>query len=787
MNKMLIHSPSKKEVHIAVIDNKTHDLLRFNIESDKHKVTIGSIYLGIICRIERSLNAAFVNYGANKDGFLSMKEIHSDYGDIRTGQRVIVQIAKDPRNTKGAYLTTYISLSGYYLVLFPNKDKKHGISRRIVDAERKYVQKILSQISIPGGHVICRTVAFDKQEDDIIKEFSKLKGIWDRLLNKSKTLTKPEVIYEEYNLTNTIIREYIRSYVDHVEIDNKDIYNSILSEIKICSPLFAHKIRYYNHSSHIFEYYKVQKQVQSLFSREVRLVSGGSLVLEQTEALMSIDVNSKHSTKSDNIEETALHTNAEAAKEIFKQILCRNLSGIIAVDFIDMGLKINRTKIEELCLLLGQQDRVRMQITRISKLGIMEISRQRISAVNIASNQTTCRVCSGSGKTDPLDLSSAIVNAIVSYVKKFKSKTIYLTLPINTIIYLNNVGMDAILELQNTHKANLIIIHSTVLSANQFHINEHLSDDLMHSKTENTSVLSKIRKWIMDPTYIAKSIKDFVYDRFIPKSKNNLSDYNRPIRLYPTPSLMEYDEVEDTLPGNHLQTSEELVIVPAIKSIKEKRYPSISKVLGDPNAAVKSVIVKPKSPKALKLDLPDLPIVPINSRPPVDIVKAESAKIDKPAIQEMHTSIKERKRDKIHRSLKVQNITSVAEEINETQVIHITPPVVENTNETQSPHHSMWQELSTFVEYKPFILSEDALTIIDSQEIHTSSFMCMNSNEDQEIFTEDSTDKSLDTVISDNKDEVVNPIALRLGVDINYHPTMYYLNICVPEFNKSNN
>jgi Rne/Rng family ribonuclease len=736
MNKMLIHTSKKEEVHIAVIDAQKHQLLGFHIESNSNKVTMGNIYLGIICRIERSLNAAFINYGGVRDGFLSLKELHPEYGEITIGQKVIIQIAKEPRDTKGAYLTTYLSFSGYYLVYFPNKEKKHGISRKIVDAQRKSVQKILAQIHTPGGHVICRTIASDRQEGEIFKEFIKLKELWETIRHKAKLLKHPKVLYDEHNLANTIIREYIRSDVENVQIDDKQLYKAIVSEIKTCSPLFEHKIHHYQKTLHIFEHYRVHKQIHSLFSREVRLKSGGSLILEQTEALMSIDVNSKHSTKSENVEETAFHTNAEAAQEIFKQIICRNLSGIIIVDFIDMMSKSNRTAIEELFLSLAQQDRLRMQITRISKLGIMEISRQRISSINTLGNHETCKACQGTGKVMPVDLPTTITHAVDAYVKNFRPKTLYLTLPANRIIQLHNHGMDAILNLQKIHRLNLIILHSTVLSGNQFNINTHILGELIptHANNKVSVLYESVKQRIRQLGRLASGIQSFFFGQKSNK-EDSTPDYKRSIRLHSTPSLMDYDEVEDNFPVRTLPSTNT----------------SDTKVTGQVEDVAKSTATATQ---------PIEPTKPTRTK--------RSTKGSEPIVKQKAGEDKE---VKVHQKPKILDKVPAIREITSVETVPETP-TLKRAEVVSSSVENGWQEYITTVNSEP---------LLEKQLVHkkeTALIKLVSSKEVQEVGA---------LVSASIMDPLQNltPIFLRLGVDIHYHPTLYYANLCLPKLQKS--
>ncbi|MGD2009563.1 MAG: Rne/Rng family ribonuclease, partial [Desulfobacterales bacterium] len=388
-SKILINAVDHEECRIArVTDSKLEE---FHIESASREITQGNIYKGIITRIEPSLQAVFVDYGAQRHGFLQKNDIHRDYfhdspnGDlslntiVKRGQEVLVQITKDPIAQKGAMLSTFISLPGRYLVLMPGSDSR-GISRKIEDEEeRQRLKEIINSLKLPEGFgVIVRTAGADCNKTQLSKDLNYLMRLWENIKTSVGQEQAPALLYKERNLVLRSIRDSFNADVTEILIDDAPVFHEVKNFIKIISPKHLKIVKLYKDDRPLFTKFQLENQIASIFDNRVSLLSGGSIVIEQTEALVAIDVNSGKATQKKSIEETAFQTNLEAAEEITRQLRLRDLGGLIVIDFIDMKDIRRRAEIERAMKTFIKLDKARIKIGRISGFGLMQMSRQRI-------------------------------------------------------------------------------------------------------------------------------------------------------------------------------------------------------------------------------------------------------------------------------------------------------------------------------------------------------------------------------------------------------------------------
>ena len=391
MKRMLINATQKEELRVALVDGQR--LYDLDIESPGHESKKANIYKGRITRIEPSLEAAFVDYGALRHGFLPLKEIAKEYFPegytyqgrpsikevLTEGQEVIVQVEKEERGSKGAALTTFISLAGSYLVLMPNNPRAGGISRRIEGDERTQLKAALNTLELPQEMgLIVRTAGVGKSAEELEWDLNVLLNHWGAIKQASDSNTAPFLIHQESNVIVRAIRDYLRRDIGEIIIDSTTIHERALNHIRLVRPDFESRVHKHDGEVPLFSKYQIESQIESAFQREVRLPSGGSIVIDPTEALTSIDINSARATKGGDIEETALNTNLEAAEEIARQLRLRDLGGLVVIDFIDMNSAENRRAIYEKMRDEMNRDRARHKILPISRFGLMELTRQRV-------------------------------------------------------------------------------------------------------------------------------------------------------------------------------------------------------------------------------------------------------------------------------------------------------------------------------------------------------------------------------------------------------------------------
>lgn len=459
MKRMLINATQQEELRVALVDGQR--LYDLDIESPGHEQKKANIYKGKITRIEPSLEAAFVDYGAERHGFLPLKEISREYFPasynahgrpnikdvLREGQEVIVQIDKEERGNKGAALTTFISLAGSYLVLMPNNPRAGGISRRIEGDDRTELKEALSALELPEGMgLIVRTAGVGKSAESLQWDLSFRLKHWEAIKKAAESRPAPFLIHQESNVIVRAFRDYLRQDIGEILIDNPKVLELARQHIAALGrPDFSSKIKLYTGEIPLFSHYQIESQIESAFQREVRLPSGGSIVIDSTEALTAIDINSARATRGGDIEETAFNTNLEAADEIARQLRLRDLGGLIVIDFIDMTPVRHQRAVENRLREAVRQDRARIQISHISRFGLLEMSRQRLSPSLGESSHHVCPRCSGTGTIrDNESLSLSILRLIEEEALKDNTKEVHAIVPVPVASYLLNEKRDAV-------------------------------------------------------------------------------------------------------------------------------------------------------------------------------------------------------------------------------------------------------------------------------------------------------------------------------------------------------
>ena len=484
MKRMLINATQSEELRVALVDGqKLYDL---DIESPGHEQKKSNIYKAKITRIEPSLEAAFVDYGADRHGFLPMKEIAREYFPkgytfqgrpnikevLHEGQEVIVQIDKEERGQKGAALTTFISLAGSYLVLMPNNPRAGGISRRIEGDERTELKASLSKLDLPKGMgLIVRTAGVGKDYEELKWDLSVLLHHWQAISDAGKSRPAPFLIHQETNLILRAIRDYLRRDIGEVLIDRPKTFESVKKHIEVVRPDFLNKIKLYTSDVPLFTHYQIETQIETAFQREVRLPSGGSIVIDPTEAMTSIDINSARATKGSDIEETAFNTNLEAAEEIARQLRLRDLGGLVVIDFIDMTPVRHQREVENRMRDSVHQDRARIQLGKISRFGLLEMSRQRLRPSIGETSQGVCPRCSGTGHVRGVEsLALSILRLMEEEAIKDNTLHVQAQVPVPVATYLLNEKRRSVMHVEKHHNVRVLIIPNPHMDTPQYEV-----------------------------------------------------------------------------------------------------------------------------------------------------------------------------------------------------------------------------------------------------------------------------------------------------------------------------
>lgn len=499
MKRMLINATQQEELRVALVDGQR--LYDLDIESPGHEQKKANIYKGKITRIEPSLEAAFVDYGAERHGFLPLKEIAREYFPanynshgrpnikdvLREGQEVIVQIDKEERGNKGAALTTFISLAGSYLVLMPNNPRAGGISRRIEGDDRTELKEALASLELPDGMgLIVRTAGVGKSAEALQWDLSFRLKHWEAIQKAAESRPAPFLIHQESNVIVRAFRDYLRQDIGEILIDNPKVLELARQHIAALGrPDFSSKIKLYTGEIPLFSHYQIESQIESAFQREVRLPSGGSIVIDSTEALTAIDINSARATRGGDIEETAFNTNLEAADEIARQLRLRDLGGLIVIDFIDMTPVRHQRAVENRLREAVRQDRARIQISHISRFGLLEMSRQRLSPSLGESSHHVCPRCSGTGTVrDNESLSLSILRLIEEEALKENTQEVHAIVPVPIASYLLNEKRAAVSAIETRQgDVRVIIVPNDQMETPHYSV-------LRVRKGEETSTLS---------------------------------------------------------------------------------------------------------------------------------------------------------------------------------------------------------------------------------------------------------------------------------------------------------
>lgn len=488
MKRMLINATQPEELRVALVDGQR--LFDLDIESGAREQKKANIYKGRITRVEPSLEAAFVDFGAERHGFLPLKEISREYfkkspeGRINIkevlseGQEVIVQVEKEERGNKGAALTTFISLAGRYLVLMPNNPRAGGISRRIEGEERNELREALNGLNAPADMgLIVRTAGLGRSTEELQWDLDYLLQLWSAIKEASGERGAPFLIYQESNVIIRAIRDYLRQDIGEVLIDSIDAQEEALNFIRQVMPQYASKVKLYQDSVPLFNRFQIESQIETAFQREVKLPSGGSIVIDPTEALVSIDINSARATKGGDIEETALQTNLEAAEEIARQLRLRDIGGLIVIDFIDMTPAKNQRAVEERVREALEADRARVQVGRISRFGLLEMSRQRLRPSLGETSGIVCPRCNGQGIIrDVESLSLAILRLIEEEALKDRTAEVRARVPFQVAAFLLNEKRNAITKIELRTRARIFILPDVHLETPHFEV-QRLRDD----------------------------------------------------------------------------------------------------------------------------------------------------------------------------------------------------------------------------------------------------------------------------------------------------------------------
>ena len=507
MEKMLINATQSEEIRVALVkDNHLYDL---DIECPSEIKKKGSIYKAIVTRREPSLDAVFVEYGSKRQGFLPLKEIAPEYFNkraqqnpdekasiaslIREGQELLIQVDKEERGNKGAALTTFITLAGCYLVLMPNSPRAGGISRRIEGDDRDELKETLNALELKEDMgVIIRTAGVGKNQDELQIDLDMLYNQWQAIKHAYTTQLAPCLIHQEGDVIIRSIRDNLRKSISQIIIDDQISYVKAKQYIEQIKPDFLPNLKLYNSAVPLFNFYQIESQIETAYQRQVALPSGGALVIDRTEALVSIDINSAKATSGSDIEATALNTNLEAADEIARQLRLRDLGGLVVIDFIDMSSAKNQRDVENRLKDALKADRARIQVGRISRFGLLEMSRQRLRLSLGESAQEVCPRCEGRGTVRNVQSNAlSIIRLVEEEALKEKTAEIQVQLPVEMATFLMNEKRDFILNIEKRHNVHVLIIANPYLHAPQYNIARVKEDNAGKNKKPSYTLIQQ--------------------------------------------------------------------------------------------------------------------------------------------------------------------------------------------------------------------------------------------------------------------------------------------------------
>ncbi|WP_070104860.1 ribonuclease E [Thiolapillus brandeum] len=506
MKRMLINATQPEELRVAIVDGQK--LYNLDIESPGRERKKANIYKGKITRVEPSLEAAFIDYGAERHGFLPLKEIAHSYFNpkslegnkrpsireaLREGQEITIQVEKEERGNKGAALTTFISLAGRYLVLMPNNPRAGGVSRRIEGQERTELKKAMSQLEVPDGMgLIVRTAGVGKSAEELQWDLDYLLQLWGAIETSTQERKAPFLVYQDSNVIIRSMRDYLRADIGEILIDSPEIYTEARDFIQQVMPRYLKQLKLYEDEVPLFSRYQIESQIETAFQREVRLPSGGSIVIDPTEALTSIDINSARATKGHNIEDTALTTNLEASEEIARQLRLRDMGGLFVIDYIDMGPSKNQRQVENRLRDAMKEDRARVRIGRISRFGLLEMSRQRLRPSLGESAHQVCPRCDGQGHIrDVESLALSILRIIEEEALKENTGRVQAQLPVEVATFLLNEKRQPISEIESRHNINVVLIPNKHLETPHYSIERVRRQDLPRDSNSSYNLVAE--------------------------------------------------------------------------------------------------------------------------------------------------------------------------------------------------------------------------------------------------------------------------------------------------------
>lgn len=539
MKRMLINATQPEELRVALVDGQK--LYDFDIEVPSREQKKANIYKGVISRVEPSLEAAFVNFGSDRHGFLPFKEILPSYvgvaddqevsrrdikDKLREGQEILIQVEKEERGNKGAALTTYISLAGSYLVLMPNNPRAGGISRRIEGDTRTDMREVMTALQVPDGMgLIIRTAGGGKSVEELQWDLNYLMQLWEAIDRSAKEKPAPLLVFQESNVIIRALRDHLRADIDEILIDQPGTFKLVQSFLQQVMPQFIHKARLYQDNVPLFNRYQIESQIELAYAREVPLPSGGAIVIDHSEALTAIDINSARATKGGDIEETALNTNLEAADEIARQLRLRDLGGLFVIDFIDMMASRNQRAVENRLRDAVKMDRARIQLGRISRFGLLEMSRQRLRPSLGESSLLTCPRCHGQGTIRSVEsLALSVLRMIEEEAIKKQTGKVIAYLPVDSATYLLNEKRASVNEIESRNGISVMIIPSKHLETPAYEIQRVRSNtEEAEDKTSSyqivrpESVLNDRYSRDLPATGMEPAVKEFLPDQPAPR------------------------------------------------------------------------------------------------------------------------------------------------------------------------------------------------------------------------------------------------------------------------------
>lgn len=521
MKRMLFNATQAEELRVAIVEGQK--LIDLDIESAAKEQRKSNIYKGVITRIEPSLEAVFVSYGAERHGFLPFKEIAREYyapnGEgsrakmqetLKEGQELIVQVDKDERGNKGAALTTYVSLAGRYLVLMPNNPRGGGVSRRVEGDDRSELRDAMAELTVPEGmSLIARTAAIGRTAEELQWDLNYLMQLWTAIDSVAKDNTAPLLIFQEGSLVIRAIRDYFQADIGEILIDTDDIFEQAQAFMSQVMPGNVNRVKRYHDDVPLFSRFQIEHQIESAYARQVNLPAGGAIVIDHTEALVSVDVNSGRSTKGSDIEETALKTNLEAADEIARQLRLRDLGGLIVIDFIDMESARNQREVENRLRDALHHDRARVQTSKISRFGLLELSRQRLRPALAETSYITCPRCTGTGHIRSTESAALhILRILEEEAMKENTAAVHTQVPVDVATFLLNEKRADIQAIELRHKITILLLPNKNLETPAHHIQRLRHDELNQDDMREPSYKMVDQSLAELPAYAAEQQKN---------------------------------------------------------------------------------------------------------------------------------------------------------------------------------------------------------------------------------------------------------------------------------------